>query len=288
MLGMTALYPGDGGPAGFRQRQDEEPHSARFRAVASRKEEKERLRKEREEAERKAQASGRSRLIIGYVVAGALALVVVVGLVIALAGGGSDDSTTAGGSTVASGDCSQANTDFGGIIPDGIECDNREGTPPPEVKAGDLTAAAKAAGCDLQLNLKDEGSTHLDPKKDDLPDYGTNPPTSGDHYPIPLADGAYLSTPSPGNFVHSLEHGRIEIQYSSDLPEDDQLALKGVFDADPAGVDLFPNDDMPYDVAVTAWTQLMSCDTFKGEATLDAIQDFRNEYRGKGPEAIPY
>ena len=253
--------------------------------MASRKEEKERLRREREEAERKAQASGRSRLMIGYVVAGALALVVVVGLVIALAGG-SDDSTS-GGSTVASDDCSQANTDFGGIIPDGIECDNREGTPPPEVQLGELTAAAKAAGCDLQLNLKDEGATHLDPK-DDLPDYGTNPPTSGDHYPVPLADGAYLSTPSPGNYVHSLEHGRIEIQYSSDLPEDDQLALKGVFDADPAGMDMFPNDDMPYDVAVTAWTQLMSCDTFKGDATLDAIQDFRDAYRGRGPEAIPY
>ena len=255
--------------------------------MASRKEEKERLRKEREEAERKAHASGRSRLIIGYVVAGALALVILVGLVIALAGGGSD-STTDGGSTVASGDCSQANTDFGGIIPDGIECDNRDGTPPPEVKVGDLTAAAKAAGCDLQLNLKDEGATHLDPKKDDLPDYGTNPPTSGDHYPVPLADGAYLSTPSPGNFVHSLEHGRIEIQYSSDLPEEDQLALKGVLDADTPGVDLFPNDDMPYEVAVTAWTQLMSCDTFEGDATLDAIQDFRDAYRGRGPEAIPY
>lgn len=254
--------------------------------MASRKEEKERLRKEREEAERQAQASGRSRLIIGYVVAGALALVVVVGLVIALAGGGSDSSD--GGSTVASDDCSGVNTDFGGIIPDGAECDNREGTPPPAVKVGDLTAAAKAAGCDLQLNLKDEGATHLDPKKDDLPEYGTNPPTSGDHYPVPLADGAYLTTPSPGNYVHSLEHGRIEIQYSSDLPEEDQLALKGVLDADSPGVDLFPNDDMPYDVAVTAWTQMLSCDTFEGEATLDAIQDFRDAYRGRGPEAIPY
>ena len=255
--------------------------------MASRKEEKERLRQERIEAERQASAAGRSRLIIGYVIAGALALVIVVGLVIALAGGG-DDESSAGGSTTASGDCSEANTDFGGTIPNGIECDNREGTPPPEIKLGDLTAAAKAAGCDLQLNLKDEGSTHLDPKTDDLPDYGTNPPTSGDHYPVPLADGAFLETPSPGNFVHSLEHGRIEIQYSSDLPEQAQLALKGVLDADPAGVDLFPNDDMPYDVAVTAWTQLMGCDTFKGDVTLDAIRDFRDAYRGRGPEAIPF
>ena len=53
-------------------------------------------------------------------------------------------------------------------------------------------------------------------------------------------------------------------------------------------MDMFPNDDMPYDVAVTAWTQLMGCDTFKGDATLDAIRDFRDAYRGRGPEAIPF
>ena len=86
--------------------------------------------------------------------------------------------------------------------------------------------------------------------------------------------------------VHSLEHGRIEIQYSPDLPEEDQLALKGVFDEDPAGMLLFPNPEMPYDVAVTAWTQLMACDTYEGAATLDAIRDFRDTYRGQGPEPV--
>ena len=252
--------------------------------MASRKEEKERLRQERLEAERQAQSSGRTRLVIGYVVAGVLALLIVVGLVIALTGG--SDSSSDGGSTQASSD--NVNTDFGGKVPEDIEVDNREGTPPPAVQTGDLTAAAKAAGCDLQLNLKDEGSTHLDPQQDDLPEYGTDPPTSGDHYPVPLADGAFLEFPSPGTFVHSLEHGRINIQYSPDLPEEDQLALKGVFDADRAGVNLFPDPDMPYDVAVTAWTQLMTCKTYDGDATLDAIQDFRDAYRGRGPEAIPF
>ena len=50
---------------------------------------------------------------------------------------------------------------------------------------------------------------------------------------------------------------------------------------------LFPNPDMPYEVAVTAWTQLMGCDTFEGDATLDAIRDFRDTYRGRGPENVP-
>ena len=87
--------------------------------------------------------------------------------------------------------------------------------------------------------------------------------------------------------THSMEHGRIEIQYNPDLSEEDQLALKGVFDEDPAGVLFFPNEVMEDDVAVTAWTQLMTCPTYEGAATLDAIRDFRDIYRGQGPEDVP-
>jgi hypothetical protein len=250
--------------------------------VASRKEEKERLRLERLEAERQAEAAGRRRLVIGYVAAGILAALIVAGLVYALTSGGDDpgDDAEASGANV--------NMDFGGRVPAGVEVDDRVGTPPPDVELGDLAAAAAAAGCKLRLDLRDEGSTHLDPEKDELPNYGTNPPTSGDHYPVPLADGAFLDKPSPGSYVHSLEHGRVIIQYSPDLSEEDQLALKGVFDADRPGVDLFPDPDMPYDVAVSAWTQLMTCETFEGAATLDAIRAFRDAYRGRGPEAIPF
>lgn len=251
--------------------------------MASRKDEKERLRQQRLEAERQAEAAGRRRLVIAYVAAGILAAVIVICLGIVLFGGGGDSG---GDAAEASG--ANVNTEFGGRVPAGVRVDDRVGTPPPAVENGDLTAAAKAAGCDLRLNLKDEGSTHLDPQSDDLPKYGTNPPTSGDHYPTPLADGAFLDYPSPGSYVHSLEHGRIVIEYSPDLSEEDQLALKGVFDADRPGVDLFPNPDMPYEVATTAWTQLMGCKTFEGDATLDAIRDFRDAYRGRGPEAIPF
>jgi len=252
--------------------------------VAGRESEKERLRRERLEAERQAESAGRRRLTIGYVVAGVLALVVVAGLVIALARGGGSGGD--GNATQAEDD--NVNVKFGGDVPAGVRVDTREGTPPPAVANGELTAAAQAADCRLRLDLSDEGSTHLDPQKDDLPDYGTNPPTSGAHYPTPLADGAFLDEPSPGNYVHSLEHGRVVIQYSPDLPEPDQLALKGVFDSARAGVVLFPDPDLPDDVAVTAWTQLMACRDYEGAATLDAVRDFRDAYLGRGPEAIPY
>ena len=49
----------------------------------------------------------------------------------------------------------------------------------------------------------------------------------------------------------------------------------------------FPDPDMPYEVAATAWQQLLGCKTYEGEATLDAIRDFRATYRGFGPEPLP-
>ena len=243
------------------------------------KEERERRRQERLEAERRELAAARRRLIFGYVTAGLLAAAVVVGLVIVVLSGG-DDTPQVNGKDIPEAAHVQIKT---GSL-QGYDLDDRTGTPPPALQQGDLEAAADAAGCDLQLDLPDEGNTHLQ-SKSDTPTYKTNPPTSGDHWPEPLADGAYAEHPNPIYTVHSMEHGRVEIQYSPDLPEKDQLAIKGVFDEDPPGMLLFPNPKMPYDVAVTAWTQLLGCRKYEGEATLDAIRDFRDIYRGQGPES---
>ena len=65
--------------------------------------------------------------------------------------------------------------------------------------------------------------------------------------------------PEEIDFVHSLEHGRMEIQYSPDLPEEDQLELKGLYDTMYGATLLFPNDNMPYEVAATTWTNLLGC-----------------------------
>jgi hypothetical protein len=40
---------------------------------------------------------------------------------------------------------------------------------------------------------------------------------------------------------------------------------------------------MPYDVAVTAWTNIAACPTYN-EGVLDVIRNFRDTYRGNGPE----
>ncbi|HZA90680.1 MAG TPA: DUF3105 domain-containing protein [Solirubrobacterales bacterium] len=247
--------------------------------MASRKEEKERLRQQRIAAERRDAQAGQRRLLLGYVVAGLLAAAVVVGIVVVIASGGGGGE----GEQVAE---SAENAHIDPTTGITVEPDNREGTAPPAVEQARLNQAAAQADCDLQLNLRDEGNDHLSPNQDP-PKYGTEPATSGDHDPNPLADGAYVETPDPGNYVHTLEHGRVEIQYSPDLPAEDQLALKGIFDEDPEGMAMFPNSDMPYEVAATAWTNLLGCDRYEGPATLDAVRAFRDTYRGQGPEAFP-
>jgi hypothetical protein len=247
--------------------------------MASRKEEKERLRRAREEAEAGSTSQERKRLILGYVVAGLISLAVVAGIIFAIAGGSDDGS---GGGSSASGD--RVNQTFG-VIPEGVTIDNRDSVAAPsEGNATDLKAAAKAAGCELLTDQKDEGSTHIE--GNELPDYEANPATSGDHSPEPLADGAFTDTPSPLNYIHALEHGRIEVQYQPKLPEEAQLQLLGLYDEDSAGMVLFPNAEMPYEVAATAWTQTLGCDSYEGAATLDAIRAFTSQYRARGPEPI--
>ncbi len=250
--------------------------------MANRKEEKERLRAQRLAAERAAQAGGRRRLMAGYVVAGVLTLAVVAGLVAVIASGGGGG----GGGTDA---CGNAHIQNSGGTFRGLEPDCREGTAPPPLQFADLAVSAKQANCQLKLDLPDEGNTHVPNSKP--VDYGTVPPTSGDHNPVPIDDGAY-TTPITSdtnqetnirNEVHAMEHGRIEIHYKPSLPENEQLALKGVFDDDPDGILLYPDPDMPYDVAVTAWTNEAVCPNYD-PTVLDVIRNFRDTYRGNGPE----
>ena len=253
--------------------------------MASRKEEKERLRAQRLAAERATKSGGRNRLIAGYAVAGILTVAVIAGLVAVITSGGGG-----GGATDA---CSEAHIKNSGGTFRGLEPDCRQGTAPPPIQIADLKISADKAGCEVKLNLPNEGNTHV-PNSTPVK-YGTVPPTSGNHNPVPIDDGAYRTqitsdTNKPTNIrneVHAMEHGRIEIHYKPTLPENEQLALKGVFDADPDGMILYPDPDMPYDVAVTAWTNEVVCPHYN-ETVLDVIRNFRDTYRGNGPEqAIP-
>jgi hypothetical protein len=237
-----------------------------------REEERERLRQARQERESSQAKADRRRLFLVYGGAGLIGLLVLAGIVALIAGSG-------GGSS------GEAHINLTSGSSNGVKPDSRTGPAPPAVKVANLKLAAKKADCTLRLNLKEEGHTHIPPTAP-TPDYKTNPPTSGNHVepPYQQADGAYSEMPGEIFFVHSLEHGRLEIQYSSELPEEDQLALKGLYDTMYKGALLFPNDNMDYAVAATTWRNLMGCAKYKGAITLDAIRDFGKVHWGHGRE----
>ena len=219
----------------------------------------------------------------GYVV-GAVFLVFIIGGIFLALSSGEEDT----GSAPISSSSGASN---------GLTPDDRTGTPyegPPA--AGDaeqvtgLAAAAKAAQCVVREDLPDEGNNHLAPDEP-VPDYGTVPPTSGDHINPPLqqADGAWADPAAQVNVVHALEHGRVAIQYDPSLPEADQLELKGLYDTVYSGSLLFPNQEMkPYTVAATSWRNLIGCPEWKGQKTLDAIRAFGAEHWDNSPEPMSW
>jgi len=181
-----------------------------------REEERERLRQARVEREKSQAGSERRRLMIGYGAAGIVGLAVLVGLVLVIISAANENE---GG---------KAHIVLGTGSSNGIQPEKRSGAEPPPAKVTNLEKAAKEADCDLRLNLPNEGNSHL-PEQAPTPEYGTNPPTSGNHVepPFQQADGAYSEMPDEFNIVHSLEHGRMAIQYSPDLSEGDQVELIG-------------------------------------------------------------
>lgn len=226
--------------------------------MASRKEQKEKLRRERLEREQAAAAAAARRKRMGYTIAGILVAAVVIAVVVIVASGGSGGG---GSSASASG------------WPSGSV---------PKRKTGDLDVAARTAGCKL-LNPKSEGRGHtLKPQT-----YKSQPPSSGPHNPTPASDRAYLRNPGDEHLVHALEHGRVIYWFKPNAPASVRGALHALYNEDKALVVLTPADrPMPYQVAASAWTHVLGCPTYNDKVP-DAFRAFRDAYRLKGPEYFP-
>ncbi len=234
--------------------------------MSSRQEEKAKRKAEREEQERLAAskaANTRSLQIVGGVV---LAVAAVAAVVIVVAGGGSDNT--------------------GDVKPTGSNAK----VPIPARKQTDLRKAAAAAKCQL-LNPAMEGRTHV---TGTVNYKNSNPQASGNHNPQWADAGIYSpgNTPPKEKWVHSLEHGRVEIQYAPGTPKRtiDQLETLGSesYKGTPGyQIMVFENNTkMPYQVAAVAWTHILGCKTMNN-GVFDAIRAFREQYTDKAPELIP-
>ena len=242
--------------------------------MASRKEQKEALRKERLEREQQAaQAAARKRLI-GIVVASILVLGIVGALVAVALSGGDDD----GGGGNGGGDSAAAQIAY----PDGGEI--------PDQREADLNVAAKAAGCkDETVQAAGAGEHTTDPNEPI--EYQSEPPSIGAHYQEWPEDDIFEEAPPTTSVVHTLEHGRILIWLRPDLPEEQLAQFKALYDEDPYHVIMLPREQLKEPFAVTAWVgqdtgHTLRCDEVN-DRTWDAIRSFKEKYRDKAPEFVP-
>jgi hypothetical protein len=246
-----------------------------FAAVSSRQEEKQKRREERlarEQAE-KAAAARRQRLTLaGAVLAGVAVIAVVVLLVSGTLGGGDGgDGESASQEVPSSEELAEQNITL------------------PEQQIGDLNAAAEAAGCKV-TNPPIEGRNH-ETKDFTAADYKTNPPTSGSHFPEWYQDGIYGpgETPNLGKLVHTLEHGRIDVQYKPGTPDHTVKQLEALLSEQENGYHmlLFENGtNMDAQIAATAWGHSLTCPQFNNKV-FDALRTFRAAYIDQGPEDVP-
>jgi hypothetical protein len=220
--------------------------------MSSRQEEKERRRREREEREQ-AEARAQSRKKAFQIGIGTVLAIVALGAVALVALGSGKSS---------------------------------------KVDTSRLTADATAAGCTFK-SFKSEGRNHVTGKLT-AKDFKTNPPTSGNHNPTPAADGVYApgNEPEIANWVHTLEHGRIEYQYKPGTSAADIAKLQALAQAPFNGTAgyhtlVFQNNSgMSPKFALVAWTHSLTCNALTPQSE-QAMKDFRAAFTDKAPEIIP-
>jgi hypothetical protein len=141
----------------------------------------------------------------------------------------------------------------------------------------EVAEAMRAAGCTYQTTTA-EGREHV--RDGTTVKYRTFPPTSGNHFAVPVVWGAYDAPVEPERVVHNLEHGGIVIEYGKDVPQATVDELRAEYQSDPNGLVLAPLPSLGNQFAFTAWTHLAKCRSFDK----NAFETFRDAFRAKGPE----
>jgi hypothetical protein len=135
---------------------------------------------------------------------------------------------------------------------------------------------------------------HLSPGQP-LPQYSTNPPTSGPHYNATLGSGFYdeddpWTEPfqnAPGYIVHSMEHGYVVMWYNcsvvseaecSSLKENIQAVIEAENQFKIIG---FPITTTSQPLVLTSWGYILEMDSWDGEL----VSTFVDRNRNNAPES---
>ena len=158
--------------------------------------------------------------------------------------------------------------------------------------SADPTAALKQAGCTYKVVTAAKAGVHVN-NLNAKPNWNTFPPSSGPHYPVPAIWGFYTDPVPLIQAVHNLEHGGIEIEWGSKVPQAEIANLQRFYDDSPNAMLGFSLPRLGNKIALVAWTQkpgesrgqgrIAECTHFDQAA----FEAFRDAFRGKGPERFP-
>lgn len=144
-------------------------------------------------------------------------------------------------------------------------------------------------------HVPDEGHTHVEICTE--VDYQSNPPSSGNHWPI-WAEFRTHTTPVPREMlVHNLEHGAIVMRHRCDpacpdvvaafeaAAEDfgvDNLCVSAEGNAERSRIVISPDPQLDAPIGLSAWraTYVATC------LDPESIQAFITDHYGQGPENV--
>lgn len=146
-----------------------------------------------------------------------------------------------------------------------------------------LSQSAAPKGEDFSRAIPLMEASHI-AADNQLPEYASNPPTSGPHYDQTAQSGFREEEISDQNIIHNLEHGDIWIAYHPRVSDGIKKELKQ-FAA--AKVIIAPREANDSDIALVAWGRLDTFDIQNDIAPVERIKDFIKRYVNKGPERVP-
>src|SRR3989338_5285742 len=117
-----------------------------------------------------------------------------------------------------------------------------------------------------------------------LPEYTSNPPTSGPHYSQTAKSGFREEAIPDQNIIHNLEHGDIWIAYHPRVTDEIKEELK---EFAAAKVVITPRETNETDITLAAWGRLDTFNVENNALPVLRIKDFIKRYTNKGPERVP-
>jgi hypothetical protein len=125
-------------------------------------------------------------------------------------------------------------------------------------------------------------------------DYASNPPSSGDHYPVPTQHKTYTTPVVRGFWVHNLEHGGVVFSYNCPSGCDAEVAmLQAIIDAFPVDplceqsgfakrVLMTPDPHLDVKFAASAWGFVLRSDCMNPSS----FSTFLSAHYNMGPEQV--